>query len=134
MGENRKPVVTLGGKLRFSKILGTAIVKSTTEKPYHVYYLEIEYTAVQSKRIKWIVYRRYTDFLRLNHTLQSEGYEIPTLPPKHLLGSLFSYNFISQRMVKSTNINIPNAFIPNLLSHIDSTRSLVIIIKWMDNI
>ncbi len=48
------------------------------------------------------MYRRYSQFRRLSDVLRSEGYFVPVLPPKKLLGS-FNVDFIKQRKADLEN-------------------------------
>ena len=64
---------------------------------YIVY--EIETTIIQDK-IRWLVYRRYSDFINLRAALQSQfpNNLIPPLPGKKLGGRRFELDFVTKRM------------------------------------
>jgi hypothetical protein len=64
------------------------------DKAYSVFYLDVRCNVASPS--SWFVYRRYSQFRRLSDVLRSEGYSVPILPSKKLLGT-FSPEFIKQR-------------------------------------
>lgn len=82
-----------GALLSFTRItaVGTATIEN---KQTSLFYLDIRCNV--SDPTSWYVYRRYSQFRKLSDVLRSEGYFIPVLPPKRLLGA-FSIDFIKQR-------------------------------------
>ena len=74
-------------------ISGHGFVHDSMHRVYTVYILQLECQAAQ---MNWLVYRRYRDFERLARALKSTIQQLPTLPPKKLIGS-FAVEFIQQR-------------------------------------
>ena len=72
---------------------------------------EVETNIIQDK-IKWLVYRRYSDFINLRTALQSQfpNNLIPPLPGKKMGGRRFELDFVSKRM------HFLNEFLNNLVS------------------
>lgn len=83
-----------GGRLQFCRISAVGTARDADDKAYSVYYLEVKCNLASPNN--WIVYRRYSQFRRLSDTLRSEGYYVPVLPPKKILGT-FNTDFIKQR-------------------------------------
>ena len=93
-----KPLlVPEGGRLNFFRISAVGTTKDTDDKQYSVFYLDVRCNVASPN--SWFVYRRYSEFRRLSDVLRSEGYYVPVLPPKRLLGSLgsISIDFVKQR-------------------------------------
>lgn len=86
-----------GGRLNFFRITAVGTTKDTDEKSFSVFYLDVRCNVASPN--SWFVYRRYSEFRRLSDVLRSEGYYVPVLPPKRLLGSLgsISIDFVKQR-------------------------------------
>ena len=82
-----------GAFIVFQRIsaVGTAIIDN---KQTSIFYLDIRCNI--SDPPTWYAYRRYSQFRKLSDVLRSEGYYIPVLPPKRLIGA-FSIEFIKQR-------------------------------------
>ena len=76
------------------RIYGAGTTKDADDKEYTVYYLDVRCNVASPA--SWLVYRRYSHFRKLSDTLRSEGYFVPVLPPKQLLGG-FSTEFVKQR-------------------------------------
>jgi len=83
-----------GGRLTFFRISAVGTTKDSDDKAYSVYYLDVRCNVASPS--SWFVYRRYSQFRRLSDALRSEGYFVPVLPSKKLLGA-FSQEFIKQR-------------------------------------
>ena len=83
-----------GGRLIFFRISAVGTTRDTDEKAYSVFYLDIRCNVASPS--SWFVYRRYSQFRRLSDVLRSEGYYVPVLPPKQILGT-FSIDFVKQR-------------------------------------
>lgn len=83
-----------GGRLQFVRISAVGTTRDVDDKVYSVYYLDVRCNV--SSPNSWFVYRRYSQFRRLSDTLRSEGYYVPVLPPKQILGT-FSVDFVRQR-------------------------------------
>lgn len=90
-----KPLsVPTGGRLTFFKIPAVGMSRDQDDKAYSVFYLDVRCNVASPS--SWFVYRRYSQFRRLSDVLRSEGYSVPILPSKKLLGT-FSPEFIKQR-------------------------------------
>lgn len=90
-----KPLsVPAGGRLQFSRISAVGMSRDQDDKAYSVFYLDVRCNVASPN--SWFVYRRYSQFRRLSDVLRSEGYSVPILPSKKLLGT-FSPEFIKQR-------------------------------------
>jgi hypothetical protein len=85
-----------GARLMFYRISAVGTTRDADDKAYSVYYLDVRCHVASPT--SWFVYRRYSQFRRLSDTLRSEGYSVPVLPPKKLLGT-FSADFVKQRKV-----------------------------------
>lgn len=83
-----------GARLMFYRISAVGTTRDTDDKAYSVYYLDVRCNVASPS--SWFVYRRYSQFRRLSDILRSEGYYVPVLPPKKLLGT-FSMDFVKQR-------------------------------------
>ena len=83
-----------GGRLTFYRITAVGTTKDADDKVYSVFYLDVRCNIATPN--SWFVYRRYSQFRRLSDVLRSEGYVVPVLPSKKLLGG-FSLDFIKQR-------------------------------------
>lgn len=93
-----KPVhVPDGGRLNFFRISAVGTTKDSDDKSFSVFYLDVRCNVASPN--SWFVYRRYSEFRKLSDVLRSEGYYVPVLPPKRLLGSLgsISVDFVKQR-------------------------------------
>lgn len=86
--------VPVGGRLTFFRISAVGTTKDVDDKVYSVFYLDVRCNVASPN--SWFVYRRYSQFRRLSDVLRSEGYVVPVLPSKKILGS-FSIDFIKQR-------------------------------------
>lgn len=89
-----------GARLSFSKIAAVGTTRDLDDKAYSVYYLDVRCNVASPS--SWFVYRRYSQFRRLSDILRSEGYYVPVLPPKKLLGT-FSTDFVQQRKIDLEN-------------------------------
>ena len=77
------------------KTVGRSCVRERDKAPYIVYHIEVTRLPQSGGRHRksesWIIYRRYSDFIKLrrqlNLELASAGYTVPTLPPKVWLGN-----------------------------------------------
>jgi hypothetical protein len=83
-----------GARLTFLRISAVGTTRDPDDKAYSVYYLDVRCNVAQPT--SWYVYRRYSQFRRLSDVLRNEGYYVPVLPPKKLLGT-FSTDFVKQR-------------------------------------
>lgn len=86
--------VPSGGRLTFFKISAVGTTRDADDKVYSVFYLDVRCNVASPS--SWFVYRRYSQFRRLSDVLRSEGYFVPVLPSKKLLGT-FSVEFVKQR-------------------------------------
>ena len=85
-----KPLsVPSGGRLTFVRISAVGMSRDQDD-----FYLDVRCNVASPN--SWFVYRRYSQFRRLSDVLRSEGYSVPILPSKKLLGT-FSPDFIKQR-------------------------------------
>ena len=88
-------IIPDGGILNFCSISAVGTARDGAEnKAYSVYYIDVKCSA--SVPSNWFVYRRYSQFRRLSDVLRSEGYYVPVLPPKRILGT-FTPEFVRQR-------------------------------------
>ena len=93
--ENYTPLsVPEGGRLQFSRISAVGTARDEENKAYSVYYIDVKCNVASPNN--WFVYRRYSQFRKLSDILRSEGYYVPVLPPKKILGT-FSTEFVRQR-------------------------------------
>ena len=83
-----------GGRLLFFRISAVGTTRDNDDKVYSVYYLDVRCNVASPS--SWFVYRRYSQFRRLSDVLRSEGYYVPVLPPKQILGT-FSVDFVKNR-------------------------------------
>jgi hypothetical protein len=90
------PSIPDGARLQFVNICRAEVGKDEDDKPFSVFFLEVHCKTASPS--SWIVYRRYTQFRILNDLLRSEGYYVPVLPPKKLIGA-FNADFVRQRKV-----------------------------------
>lgn len=86
-----------GGRIEFHKIAAVGTARDSENKAYSVFYLDVRCNI--SMPNSWYVYRRYSQFRKLSDVLRSEGYYVPVLPPKRLLGSL-TVDFVKSRKVE----------------------------------
>jgi serum/glucocorticoid-regulated kinase 3 len=83
-----------GGRLQFSRISAVGTARDEDNKAYSVYYIDVKCNVASPSN--WSVYRRYSQFRKLSDVLRSEGYYVPVLPPKKILGQ-FTSALIKQR-------------------------------------
>jgi len=83
-----------GGRLTFARISAVGTARDSDDKAFSVYYVDVRCNVASPS--SWFVYRRYSQFRRLSDVLRSEGYYVPVLPPKKMLGT-FSPEFVRQR-------------------------------------
>jgi len=83
-----------GARLNFARISAVGTARDNDDRPYSVYYIDVRCPVASPNA--WFVYRRFSQFRRLSDVLRSEGYYVPVLPPKKLLGT-FSPEFVRQR-------------------------------------
>eukprot|EP01035_Chromulina_nebulosa_P020561 gene20561-26666_t len=86
--------VPTGARIIFTRITAVGTARDVDNKAYSVFYLDVRCNIAIPN--SWYVYRRYSQFRRLSDVLRSEGYYVPVLPPKRLLGT-FNTDFIKQR-------------------------------------
>lgn len=89
--------VPKGGRLVFTRISAVGTARDRDEKAFSVYYLDVHCNIASPS--SWYTYRRYSQFRRLSDVLRSDGYYVPVLPPKRLLGT-FSLEFVKQRKIE----------------------------------
>ncbi|GMI04854.1 hypothetical protein TrLO_g15116 [Triparma laevis f. longispina] len=75
-----------GANLTFSGITEFSVAKDAQSNQYAVYTLVVRSDAAVPP--SWRVYRRYQEFRNLSDALRSEGFRVPVLPPKKLIGTL----------------------------------------------
>jgi hypothetical protein len=90
------PSIPDGARLQFVNIYRAETGKDEDDKPFSIFFLEVSCNTASPSR--WTVYRRYTQFRQLNDALRAEGYFVPVLPPKRLIGA-FNAEFVKQRKV-----------------------------------
>lgn len=86
--------------MTFHRISAVGMSRDADDKAYSVFYLDVRCNVASPN--SWFVYRRYSQFRRLSDVLRSEGYSVPILPSKKLLGT-FSPEFIKQRRADLEN-------------------------------
>ena len=85
-----------GGRLNFIRIADHEIVSDDGGRKFCVFILEVQCSIASPPH--WKVYRRYNQFRKLNDKLRSEGYYVPVMPPKNILGGM-SPDVIAKRKV-----------------------------------
>ena len=86
-----------GASLTFSGITEFSVAKDTQQNHYAVYTLVVRSDAAVPP--SWKVYRRYQEFRNLSDALRQEGFRVPVLPPKKLIGTL-DPDFLAERQVR----------------------------------
>ena len=86
-----------GAPLTFSGITEFSVAKDTQQSQYAVYTLVVRSDAAVPP--SWKVYRRYQEFRNLSDALRQEGFRVPVLPPKKLIGTL-DPDFLAERQVR----------------------------------
>jgi serum/glucocorticoid-regulated kinase 3 len=95
-GGGEPPSIPEGARLQFVNIFRAEVAKDDDDKPFSVFFLEVHCKTASPSQ--WTVYRRYTQFRQLNDLLRSEGYFVPVLPPKKIIGQ-FNADFVKQRKI-----------------------------------
>jgi hypothetical protein len=85
-----------GGRLHFLRVSGHEIVADKEGRKFCVFVLEVQCNTASPPQ--WKVYRRYNQFRKLNDKLRSEGYYVPVMPPKNIMGGMLP-DVISKRKV-----------------------------------
>lgn len=85
-----------GGRLHFLRVAGHEIVSDREGRKFCVFVLEVQCNTASPPQ--WKVYRRYNQFRKLNDKLRSEGYYVPVMPPKNIMGGMLP-DVISKRKV-----------------------------------
>jgi hypothetical protein len=85
-----------GAVVQFLSLQGYSLIK-TARKEFYVFALNVR--CDDASPPLWKVYRRYSQFLALNNLLCSEQYDLPTLPPKNVLGTFMGARFQDKRKV-----------------------------------
>lgn len=88
--------IPTGARLHFLRICGYEIVTDDENRKFCVFILEVHCNVASPT--KWKVYRRYSEFRKLNQALRGDGYYVPVMPPKTVFNS-FAPEFISKRKV-----------------------------------
>jgi hypothetical protein len=83
-----------GGRLNFVKIGAVGNAVGADGNKYSIFYLDVQCNVANPST--WTVYRRYSQFRQLSHVLRSEGYHVPVLPPKKLIGAM-QLEFVRKR-------------------------------------
>jgi hypothetical protein len=97
--ENSKieiPQIPEGARLQFVRISGHRNVTDGDDRNFCVFQVEVRCNVALPT--KWTVYRRYSQFRKLSDNMRHDGYYVPVMPPKGLLGALLP-DFIRQREV-----------------------------------
>lgn len=92
----RRLEVPEGGRVNFVRITGNEIVTDKDGRRFCVFVLEVQCSTASPP--VWKVYRRYNQFRKLNDRLRSEGYYVPVMPPKNILGGMLP-DVIAKRKV-----------------------------------
>lgn len=85
-----------GGRMNFLRITGHEIVSDREGRKFCVFVLEVQCNTASPPH--WKVYRRYNQFRKLNDKLRSEGYYVPVMPPKNIMGGMLP-DVIAKRKV-----------------------------------
>ena len=88
--------IPAGARLHFLRICGYEVVTDDENRKFCVFILEVHCSVASPT--KWKIYRRYSEFRKLNTSLRAEGYYVPVMPPKTVFNS-FTPEFISKRKV-----------------------------------
>lgn len=83
-----------GARLQFVKISAYETVHDKDNRSFCVFFVEVRCNVATPS--SWTVYRRYSQFRKLNDALRSEGYYVPVMPSKNLLSS-FKPDFLKHR-------------------------------------
>ena len=83
-----------GARLNFVRISAVGSSKDSSGKSFSVFYLDVKCSLAQPH--SWTVYRRYSQFKRLSDVMRSDGYMIPLLPSRKLIGT-FELDFLKRR-------------------------------------
>jgi len=89
-----------GATLHFSGITEFSVAKDPQSNQYAVYTLVVRSDAAVPP--SWRVYRRYQEFRNLSDALRGEGFRVPVLPPKKLIGTL-DPDFLTERQMELEN-------------------------------
>lgn len=92
------PQIPDGARLQFVRISGHKTVTDNEKRNFCVFQLEIRCNVASPT--KWTVYRRYSQFRKLNDKMRSDGYYVPVMPPKGLFGTNMP-DFLRQREVSN---------------------------------
>jgi serum/glucocorticoid-regulated kinase 3 len=84
------------GATASAHISGCGLAYDASNKPYAVYLLKVNRT---DRMTIWTICRRYREFKALGDQLQRLGFDVPSLPPKTLIGS-FEPAFMEERRAK----------------------------------
>jgi hypothetical protein len=88
--------IPTGARLHFLRICGYEVVTDDENRKFCVFILEVHCNIATPT--KWKIYRRYSEFRKLNDALRAEGFYVPVMPPKTVFNS-FTEEFISKRKV-----------------------------------
>jgi serine/threonine protein kinase len=83
-----------GARLNFVRISAVGSSKDSSGKAFSVFYIDVKCSIAQPH--SWTVYRRYSQFKRLSDVMRSDGYMMPLLPSKKLIGA-FEVDFLRRR-------------------------------------
>ena len=86
-----------GAQLCFSGIAEYTVARDANDNQYAVYTLLVRSEAAVPPT--WRVYRRYQEFRNLSNALRHEGFRVPVLPPKRLIGTL-DPEFLTERQAE----------------------------------
>ena len=83
-----------GARLFFVRISGIGSSKDSNGKTFTVFYIDVKCSV--AKPPQWTVFRRYSQFRKLSDVMRSDGYLLPILPPKKVIGA-FDTEFLRNR-------------------------------------
>ena len=88
------PDIPSGARLDFMRISSVGSSRDASGKTFSVFYIDVR--CAVAKPPQWTVYRRYSQFRRLSDVMRSEGFFMPMLPPKKVIGA-FDAEFLRNR-------------------------------------
>merc|ERR1711871_364220 len=89
-----------GARLYFVRISAVGSSKDSNGKTFTVFYIDVKCSV--AKPPQWTVFRRYSQFRKLSDVMRSDGYLVPMLPPKKVIGA-FDTEFLRNRRTDLEN-------------------------------
>lgn len=92
--------VPAGARIIFVRISAVGSSKDSNGKNFSVFYVDVKCSV--AKPSQWTVFRRYSQFRKLSDVMRSDGYMMPMLPPKKVIGA-FDEEFLRSRRTDLEN-------------------------------